>query len=108
MTAYIIRRVLWGILMLLVVCLVTFVIFRVLPAGNPAVLRAGRNPTQGQIKAIEHSLRLDRSLPTQFYDYVKNILLHFNFGYSYGSNESVLQLIKERLPATISLTVGGG
>ncbi len=106
MTAYIIRRVLWGILMLLVVCLVTFVIFRVLPAGNPAVLRAGRNPTQGQIKAIEHSLRLDRSLPTQFYDYVKNILLHFNFGYSYGSNESVLQLIKERLPATISLTVG--
>ncbi len=106
MTAYIIRRVLWGILMLVVVCLVTFIIFRVLPAGNPAVLRAGRNPTPQQIKAIEHSLRLDRSLPTQFYDYVKNILLHFNFGYSYGSNESVLQLIKERLPATISLTVG--
>ena len=91
---------------LLVVCLVTFIIFRVLPAGNPAVLRAGRNPTPQQIKAIEHSLRLDRTLPTQFYDYVKNILLHFNFGYSYGSNESVLQLIKERLPATISLTVG--
>ena len=33
-------------------------------------------------------------------------MFHFNFGYSYGSQESVLQLIKERLPATISLTVG--
>ena len=106
MTAYVIRRVLWGILMLVVVCLATFIIFRVLPTVNPAVLRAGRNPTPQSLKEIEHSLRLDRSLPTQFYDYIREILLHFNFGYSYGSNESVTGLIKERLPATISLTVG--
>ena len=92
--------------MLLVVCLVTFIIFRVLPPGNPALMRAGRNPTPNSIKSIEHVLGLDKSLPTQFWDYLKNILLHFNFGYSYGSQESVLQLIKERLPATISLTVG--
>ncbi len=106
MTAYVIRRVLWGILMLIVVCLTTFIIFRVLPTVNPAELRAGRNPTPESLKAIEHSLRLDRSLPTQFYDYLREIVLHFNFGYSYGSNESVTSLIKERLPATISLTVG--
>jgi peptide/nickel transport system permease protein len=105
-TAYVIRRVLWGILMLIVVCLTTFIIFRVLPTVNPAELRAGRNPTPESLKAIEHSLRLDRSLPTQFYDYLREIVLHFNFGYSYGSNESVTSLIKERLPATISLTVG--
>ena len=106
MTRYVIRRLLWGVLMLVVVCLITFIIFRVLPPGNPALRRAGRNPTQGQIKAIEATLHLNRSLPTQFWDYLKNIVLHFNFGYSYGSQESVVQLIKERLPATISLTVG--
>ena len=92
--------------MLLVVAALTFVIFRVLPTGNPALMRAGRNPTPQQIKAIEAVLGLDKSLPTQFWDYIKNIFLHFDFGYSYGSQESVLQLIKERLPATISLTVG--
>jgi peptide/nickel transport system permease protein len=106
MTRYVIRRILWGILMLLVVAALTFLIFRVLPPGNPAQMRAGRNPTPQQIKAIEATLHLNRSLPTQFWDYIKNIFLHFNFGYSYGSQESVLQLIKERLPATISLTIG--
>jgi peptide/nickel transport system permease protein len=37
---------------------------------------------------------------------MKNIILHFNFGYSFYSNESVLSLITNRLPATLSLTVG--
>ncbi len=40
MTAYVIRRVLWGIALLLIVCALTFVLFRVLPTGNPA--RAAR------------------------------------------------------------------
>ena len=90
MTRYVIRRLLWGVLMLLVVAALTFVIFRVLPTGNPALMRAGRNPTPQQIKAIEGVLGLDKSLPTQFWDYIKNIFLHFDFGYSYGSQESVV------------------
>jgi peptide/nickel transport system permease protein len=106
MTAYVIRRVLWGILMLIIVCALTFVLFRVLPTGNPAVLRAGRDPQPRLIKEIERTLGLNKSLPAQFWEYVKNIFLHFNFGYSFYSQESVLGLIRERLPATISLTIG--
>ena len=37
---------------------------------------------------------------------MKNIILHFNFGYSYYTGASVLSLIQDRLPATLSLTVG--
>jgi peptide/nickel transport system permease protein len=37
---------------------------------------------------------------------MKGIFLHFNFGYSFYSGASVLSLIKDRLPATISLTFG--
>jgi len=92
--------------MLIIVCLITFVLFRVLPTGNPAVLRAGRDPQPKLIKEIEHTLGLDHSLPVQFWEYLKGIFLHFNFGYSYYSQESVTGLIKERLPPTISLTVG--
>jgi peptide/nickel transport system permease protein len=106
MTAYVIRRVLWGLLMLVIVCGLTFVLFRVLPTGNPAVLRAGRDPQPKLIKEIEAVLGLNKPLYTQFWDYLKGIFLHFNFGFSYYSQESVLALIKERLPATISLTLG--
>ncbi len=106
MTAYVIRRVLWGIALLVIVCALTFILFRVLPTGNPAVLRAGRDPQPHLIKEIERVLGLDKSLPTQFWDYLKGVFLHFNFGYSYYSQQSVLALIKERIPATASLAIG--
>ncbi len=108
MTAYVIRRVIWGVALLVIVCALTFVLFRVLPTGNPAVLRAGRDPQPHLIKEIERVLGLDKSLPTQFWDYIKGVFLHFNFGYSYYSQQSVVTLIKERIPATASLAVGAG
>jgi peptide/nickel transport system permease protein len=106
MVRYIIRRMLWGALLLVVVSALTFLFFRVFPTVNPALLRAGRDPTKGHVRELEHVLGLDKPLIVQFWDYMKEIFFHFNFGYSYYSDESVLQLIKERLPATISLTVG--
>jgi peptide/nickel transport system permease protein len=106
MTRYVIRRLLWGVLLLVIVCAITFIIFRVLPAGNPAVLRAGRDPQPHLIKEIERVLGLDKSLPVQFWDYLKGIVLHGDFGFSYYSEEPVTHLIKERLPATASLSIG--
>jgi peptide/nickel transport system permease protein len=105
-TAYVVRRVVWGIALLIIVCALTFLLFRILPTGNPAVLRAGRDPQPQLIKEIERVLGLDKSLPTQFWDYLKGVILHFNFGYSYYSQQSVISMIGERLPATISLTLG--
>jgi peptide/nickel transport system permease protein len=106
MARYVIRRLLWGLLMLVIVAALTFILFRVIPTGNPAVLRAGRDPQPKLIHEIEHVLGLDKSLPTQFWDFLKGVFLHFEFGYSYYNQESVIDLIKERLPATISLTIG--
>ena len=106
MTAYIIRRVLWGILLLFLVSLLTFILFNVLPAADPAQLRAGRNASPRIIHYIRHELGLDKPIYVQFYDYMKNIILHGNFGYSYYSGQSVISLMKDRLPATLSLTVG--
>lgn len=106
MTGYVIRRVLWGIALLIIVCALTFVIFRVIPTGNPAILRAGRDPQPKLIHEIERVLGLDKSLPAQFWVYLKGIFLHFNFGFSYYNQEPVTHLIGERLPATASLTIG--
>jgi peptide/nickel transport system permease protein len=106
MTTYIIRRVLWGILLLFLVSALTFLFFYIFPAANPAVLRAGRNASPATIAHISHELGLDKPIYTQYFDYMKGIIFHFNFGYSYYSGASVLSLILNRLPATLSLTVG--
>jgi peptide/nickel transport system permease protein len=106
MTRYIIRRLLWGVALLIIVAALTFVLFRILPTGNPAVLRAGRNPQPKLVKEIERVLGLNKPLLVQFWDYLKEVFLHFNLGYSYSNSESVRGMIAERLPATLSLTLG--
>jgi peptide/nickel transport system permease protein len=107
MTRYIIRRVLWGVLLLVIVSAVMFVLFRILPTGDPARLRAGRNPSPKVIADIRHNLGLDKPLLTQFWIYMKGVFLHFELGFSYYSGASVKSLIFNRLPATVSLAIGG-
>ncbi len=107
MTRYIIRRLLWGVVLLVLVLALLFVLFRILPTADPAKLRAGRLGNPKIIAEIRHDLGLDKSLPAQFWIYVKGIFLHFNLGYSYYSNAPVKELIFNRLPATLSLVLGG-
>jgi peptide/nickel transport system permease protein len=107
MTRYIIRRLLWGVVLLVLVLALLFVIFRILPTADPAKLRAGRIQNPKIIAEIRHDLGLDKSLPAQFWIYIKGIFLHFNLGYSYYSNAPVKELIFNRLPATVSLVLGG-
>jgi peptide/nickel transport system permease protein len=106
MGRYIIRRILWGIAMLFIVSAVIFLIFYILPSADPAVLRAGRNAGPQQIEAIRHTLGLDKPIYVQYLNYMKEVFLHFNFGYSYQYSIPVRQLIFSRLPATIWLVVG--
>ncbi len=106
MGRYIIRRLLWVIVLLVIVSIVTFAIFYLLPSADPAVLRAGRSPNPQLIANIRHSLGLDKPVYVQYFRYMKGLILHFNFGYSYQNSQPVRQEIFQRLPATISLTVG--
>jgi peptide/nickel transport system permease protein len=92
--------------MLAIVSAVVFVIFYVLPSADPAQLRAGRNASPQQVELIRHALGLDKPVYVQYYDYMKGIVLHFDFGYSYQSNTDVRTLILNRLPATIWLVTG--
>jgi peptide/nickel transport system permease protein len=106
MVRYIIQRLLWTIVTLIIVSFVTFLIFYVLPPGDPAVLRAGHFPNPQQLAHIRHALGVDKPFWVQYWDYVRAIVLHFNLGYSYQFSQPVNTLIFARLPATISLTAG--
>jgi peptide/nickel transport system permease protein len=106
MFRYVLRRIAWGIALLLIVSAITFIIFYLLPSADPARLRAGRNPDPHAVAAIRHSLGLDKPVYIQYWDYLKGIVLHFNLGYSYYSQASVRDQIFQRLPATFSLAIG--
>ena len=106
MTRYIIRRLLWVVFLLIAVSFITFVIFYLLPSADPAALRAGRQPSPELVAQIRHQLGLDQPWYVQYGRYMKNLVLHFDFGFSYQNGTPVRQLIFSRLPATISLAFG--
>jgi peptide/nickel transport system permease protein len=111
MAAYIARRLIWVIFLLFMITLITFVIFTVLPSGDPAVLRAGRQPSPQLIESIRHQFGLDKPKPVQFLNYIGDILPFvghngFYFGFSYQNQTEVLPEILDRLPNTIFLTLG--
>jgi peptide/nickel transport system permease protein len=106
MLKYIIRRLLWVIVLLFAVSFLTFVIFYLLPSADPALLRAGHQPNPALVAAIRHKLGLDKPWYVQYFTYMKALVLHFNFGYSYTTNTSVRYEIFSRLPATVSLALG--
>jgi peptide/nickel transport system permease protein len=106
MARFIIRRLLWVIVLLLVVSFVTFLIFYLFPSADPAQLRAGKQPNPEQVEAIRKQLGLDRPWYEQYFEYMKQLVLHFDFGRSYERNIDVRTEIFSRLPATISLAAG--
>src|SRR3954447_6549650 len=106
MTTFIIRRLLWVIVLLFLVSFITFVIFYLFPSADPAQLRAGRQPNPQLVEQIRHNLGLDKPWYQQYFDYMKRVFLHFDFGYSYQNTISVKEQILQRLPATISLALG--
>src|SRR4051795_3280999 len=79
----------------------------VLPSADPALLRAGRNPSPEVVQAIRENLGLDKPWYVQYLVYMRDLVFHFDFGYSYQNNIAVRTTIFDRLPATVSLALGG-
>jgi peptide/nickel transport system permease protein len=106
MIAYIIRRLLWGVVMLVAVSAITFFIFYVLPAGDPAQLRAGPRASPALVVSVRHQLHLDDPMWKQFGRYMWGVFTRFDFGRSFQHDSSVRADILSRMPATLSLTFG--
>ena len=105
MARYIIRRLLWTVVTLVVITTVAYVLFRVLPSGDPVRARAGKAPTQDRLDAIRESLGLDNPWYQQLGDFLWNAA-HFDFGRSYISDAELRPLLLDALGATVWLVVG--
>jgi peptide/nickel transport system permease protein len=104
MAAYLLRRFVQAILILLGVSFITFVLLYVLPA-DPAQQIAGRAGNQETIESIRRELGLDRPLHEQYLRYL-GALVEGDLGRSYQQKAEVTALIWARLPATLLLMVG--
>ncbi|HTU53159.1 MAG TPA: ABC transporter permease [Acetobacteraceae bacterium] len=102
MAAYIVRRLLSTVLVMVLVGVFVFLLLHIAP-GDPAAIIAGNNATPAEITAIRHELGLSDPLTVQFARWFWD-LLHGNFGISIFSDTPVITLIGQRLPATLSLT----
>jgi peptide/nickel transport system permease protein len=106
MGRYIIRRLLWAVVLLFLVSALTFLVFYTFPSADPAQLRAGRNPNPQQVEQIRHALGLDQPWYVQYWRYMKALVLHFDFGRSYHYNSPVRKQIFDSVGPTASLAIG--
>lgn len=103
MIAYIIRRLLATVPVMLTVGVFVFFLLRIAP-GDPAAIIAGDNATSQDIENIRGKLGLDRPMVEQFVQWSWR-LLQGDLGISIFSNLPVTTLIAQRMEPTIALTV---
>jgi peptide/nickel transport system permease protein len=107
MTVYLVRRLLMGILIVVLVTIMIFLIMRLLP-GDPLMLYISQNEAGSlspvQIEALKHKFGLDQSLPMQYISWMGGVI-RGDLGTSLFFSEKVTTLIKQRLPISVHLGV---
>ena len=120
MTSYVARRLISMVLLLLLLSLVVFLLFSVLPT-DPARLTCGKSCTPEIIEANRHRLGLDLPVLQQYWEFLKGLFVGRTYGanspspidcqapclgYSFKRGEEVTVLIKANFPPTFWLAIG--
>ena len=100
MQRYIFSRMVQSVLILIGVLLIVFMMLRL--SGDPAALMVSRNAPPEQIEAIREELGFNRPVVVQFIDFALGAVVG-DFGMSLRHRLPAMQLILERLPATVEL-----
>lgn len=103
---YALTRILQMIPTLLVIMIVVFAMVRLLP-GDPAVAILGDRVTDQAVARVHKELGLDKPLPVQFWYFLERVV-HGDLGTSVNLKVPVTQLIADRLPVTLFLTLYAG
>lgn len=103
MRTYIVRRSIHSVLTLFGITLFTFVLLRMVP-GDPARLILPENASQAEVMRMRKHLGLDESLYIQYYIYMRD-LVRADFGTSFQYSVPAIELVLERLPQTIRLSL---
>jgi peptide/nickel transport system permease protein len=108
---YIVRRLLWVAFVLLVIVLLSYVIFFIMPATDPAVIFAGKQPTPELVAEVRRQFGMDKPLLIQMGLFVKRVFLGDEYGwpglgFSFNTRSALKPIIVSRLSVTVQLALG--
>jgi peptide/nickel transport system permease protein len=103
---YLIRRLLWAVVLFVAVTAVTYVIFFIIPA-DPARQACGQRATQECIDRAARFLGTDRPVYIQYGKFMKRLVIQQDLGRSFTNRQSVNHVIAQAAPVTASLVFGG-
>jgi peptide/nickel transport system permease protein len=104
MTSFIIRRLILLLPVLLGITFITFALARLLP-GDPCFAVMGEKATVAQCEEYREREGLNDPIPVQFVHYLNDVA-HGDFGQSMRNNRQVTDIVMERLPMTLEVTIG--
>jgi peptide/nickel transport system permease protein len=106
MGRFVLSRLISVVVVLVAISILTFLIFQVIPNGDPALRMAGRLATPQQVQDVRQQWGFDKPIYVQYTKTMDKVLTGKVISYTQQLN--VLDEIKRGLPVTISLAVGAG
>jgi peptide/nickel transport system permease protein len=103
MWRYLLRRLLEIVPLVLLISMLCFALMHAVPGGPTGVLADNPKVSANDLARVRANFGLDKPLPVQYALWLKRVLLHGDFGYSFVTGEPVLWMILRRLPATLEL-----
>jgi peptide/nickel transport system permease protein len=105
MARFVARRIVAMIAVLFAISVITFLIFNVIPNGDPAYRLAGKSPTPQTLAAIRRTYGFDKPIPVQYFNTMKQVFTGDLVSYT-NPGVNVVDEIVQDFPRTISLAVG--
>ena len=102
---FIVRRLAGLVAVLFTISVLVFLLFNVIPGGDPALRLAGRHPTQQNIEQIRKDWGFDRPLPVQYVAMLDHLVIKRDV-ISYQDQTPVIPTIQRGIPRTLSLAIG--
>ena len=106
MFRYLIRRLLWAVVLFIAVTMVSFVIFFIVPV-EPARLIAGPQAPPDAVERAKKAYHLDDPVWKQYVRFMKTLVVDGSLGKSLATRQEVNDVVKRAAPVTISLVIGG-
>ena len=104
MLPFVLKRLALAVPTLIAVSLIVFVVARLAPSGPVAIL-LGDKATTEQITRMNHLFGLDKPVAVQYAYYLRNIVLHADFGRAITRNIRISDMIKSDFPVTAQLAI---
>src|SRR2546421_861243 len=104
MARFVLRRLVGMVLVMFAISILTFLIFNVIPNGDPAGRIAGRTATESTVRQIRHDFGFDRSIFVQYGVMMRKVFTGDLV--SYYNQLNVGDEIRKGLPRTFALSVG--